>query len=436
MRYILLLKVLLLLPLSVQACPDLARYYPLPGVETNWTELESRLRGIFQDCLDSSPYFALLGAAQLKSGNLPGALEFLERALLIDPENGAAQIDYAEALYAGGQIFAALELNQGLIQREDIPGALKSMMRDRQQRWNAMNRQQGYEIEISGAYSNNLNSAPSPSEITLTLAGEPVMLALAQDFQPIGGPYINLRLASRISYQRPRTQHNWLFEARGRVSEDSGSDLTQANGNYVFVRPGSMGSWQLHGGLSHLAYGGSPLFTALDLGARYQFETRSECKPYSSVSFQQQLYHSLERLNAVETKISLGGSCLTAQSIGNQLLNAELSVLGSNAMRRDRPGGNRRGWQASLEWQMESPAGLFRARFNYTRLRDRRFYSDLLADGAAREVSRRNVLLQYRRQVGPGIDLTLNLYHYLQDSNIDLFQSEDNALEIGLRLLF
>jgi hypothetical protein len=38
--------------------------------------------------------------------------------------------------------------------------------------------------------------------------------------------------------------------------------------------------------------------------------------------------------------------------------------------------------------------------------------------------------------VGPGIDLTLNLYHYLQDSNIDLFQSEDNALEIGLRLLF
>jgi hypothetical protein len=60
----------------------------------------------------------------------------------------------------------------------------------------------------------------------------------------------------------------------------------------------------------------------------------------------------------------------------------------------------------------------------------------LLADGAAREVSRRNVLLQYRRQVGPGIDLTLNLYHYLQDSNIDLFQSEDNALEIGLRLLF
>ena len=61
--------------------------------------MQQQLAGLMPECLESSEYFALYGQAQLNNGQLSGALEALERALLIDPNNGAAGIDYAQALF-------------------------------------------------------------------------------------------------------------------------------------------------------------------------------------------------------------------------------------------------------------------------------------------------------------------------------------------------
>ena len=77
-----------------------------------WTQLAATLAGIQASCLRSSEYYALLGAAQLNSAQLESASESLERALLLDPNNGAAQIDFASALFASGQLFPALQLNE------------------------------------------------------------------------------------------------------------------------------------------------------------------------------------------------------------------------------------------------------------------------------------------------------------------------------------
>ena len=57
---------------------------------------------------NSSPSY---GAAQLNNGKVAEAAESLERALLLEPDNGAAQVDYAQVLYLQGDLFSALAMN-------------------------------------------------------------------------------------------------------------------------------------------------------------------------------------------------------------------------------------------------------------------------------------------------------------------------------------
>ena len=81
---------------------------------------------------------------------------------------------------------------------------------------------------------------------------------------------MNFRLGGSYRQLRPDYQHNWRAEVRGRLSEDSESDLLQFDSRYSFIRPGRRQSWQVNTGISHLQFGGSSLYTGLDVSARYQ----------------------------------------------------------------------------------------------------------------------------------------------------------------------
>ena len=97
-------------------CPDLGDFYQM--LDDSPASAQAQLIALLDQCSQSSAYFALLGASQLATGDLFQALENLELALLIDPKNGAASVDYAEVLYQQGQVLSALEINEQLIARE------------------------------------------------------------------------------------------------------------------------------------------------------------------------------------------------------------------------------------------------------------------------------------------------------------------------------
>ena len=183
-----------------QECPNLAVYYPVVYFANNplsaqtpsdagareraqWAQLAATLADIQASCLRSSEYYALLGAAQLNSAQLEPASESLERALLLDPNNGAAQIDFASALFASGQLFPALQLNDALLARTDLPEELRETLVTRDAEWRRNTRQHALQLDLLGGYDNNLNGAPGSDQITLTLSGEPVLLSLNTDLQ-------------------------------------------------------------------------------------------------------------------------------------------------------------------------------------------------------------------------------------------------------------
>ena len=80
--------------------------------------------------------------------------------------------------------------------------------------------------------------------------------------------------------------------------------------------------------------------------------------------------------------------------------------------------------------------GLVRSQLNHTRLRDRQGYSALLDNRADRWLERSFVLLQYQRPVQTGMLFLVNFYHQHQRSNIDIFDTLDSSLEIGLSFSF
>ena len=433
------------------SCPDLSNYYGASNARSNspsdsipngsvqppnWQQLERQLAEIKLKCLDSSEFFALHGSAQLNSGFVDQSLESLERALLLDPNNGAAQIDYGQALLQKGFVFMALEINQRLLVREDLPENLKPALRSRQQRWKALTRQKNFQLDTLGGYDNNLNGAPSPDQVTLTLSGEAIPLTLDTDFRPIGGSYLNLRLGGRYRALAPEHQHNWATEVSARTSEDSTSNLVQFSSRYAFIKPQDGHSWQINGGVNHLNFGGKALFSGAAGSVRYQADSRYVCKPYYDLAVQMQYYHEQNFLNGVESRAGAGLNCPLGRAGEGQRITAEVAILNNQALGSARLGGDRQGWQFKADWQVPAAGGMLRAQLSHVQLDDREGFNELLDNGAARELDRSYVLLQYRRPLGAASSLLINLYHQIQASNIEFFRTSNTSAEIGLSWSF
>ncbi|MDP1932497.1 MAG: tetratricopeptide repeat protein [Gammaproteobacteria bacterium] len=429
------LSLLFLIPLSVQACPDLQPFYLLDSSEQAM-QLEVQLGSLMSECLNSSEFFALYGAAQMDVGKLAEALETLERALLLDPDNGAAQIDYAQALYSRGQLFSALDLNDQTLQRQDLPPDIQVLLQERRQQWRRQTRQRAFHADVLAGYDNNLNGAPDPSQITLTIAGEPVILTLNEEYRPISGPYLNLRAGGQYRQLASDHQHSLVAELRGRASQDSPSDLLQFESHYIYTRPRRDHTWQFDTGLSHLLFGGSPLYTAAEGGALYQTVMRNQCVPGFRFTAQYQLYHNQSNLNSIESRASAGLDCPLSIAARPTLIGGEISVLNSKAVNDGRPGGGRDGWQLKLSWQFPLLGGVLDNQLHHAHLRDRTGYSPLLDNGAERWLGRTYLLMQYRQPLLTDISLVVNFYHQYQRSNIELFDSLDTTFEVGISAAF
>lgn len=429
--------ILLFTPIVADACPELRYLYP--SSDSEWSEQLGPIEELFDQCLESSEYFALLGAAQLNTGNLERAIESLERSLLLNPDNGAALIDYGTALFEDGQLFAALEIVSLLLERDDMPEGLEEQVIERQKRWQALTRQTFLQLDLGGGFDNNLNGGPNDSEIALTLSGEPIFLSLNEEFRSAAGKFFNAGLASRHIRLTPSSQHLFSGLIRGRLSENRASDVVQFTGRYNNLSDRRRTVWRQGVGFSHLSFSGKALFTGLDLRQRMEFPSdSSSCSRYLGGALQHQTWHSQRRLDGIEVKVGIGGSC-NLGTTREQAFTGEVNYIKNLSVNNDRLGGDRDGWQFLGQWQRMLGSGLVSAQAEIGFLLDRNGYSRLLDNNSRRRVSRHSLLLQYRypaRAFGNEFDFLLNLFHQDQKSNINLFESVDTSIELGLSFSF
>ena len=433
MKACLLLQLFCLQPLAAQAqaCPPLDDYYD--AVDAGQAGIAGTLRNLMPACLENTEYFALVGAALLNTGQVAESMEALERALLLDPENGAAQIDYAQALYLGQQLFPALEINTRLLARTDLPPNIRELLQQRQALWQAETTASSLQAELSLGYDNNLNGAPLSNELTLTLSGETITLPLAPSFQPQEGPYLNTRLLGSRQKLSPDALHEGYFVLRSRNSESGSTDLAQFDWRYAQTRTFRRYQWGFEAGTSHLYYGGSPLFSIYEASARIRPQGTG-CKPQLSVVAQIQLYHGQSIISGLESSAAAGYECRSVNR--RQIIGMSLGLLYNDARDAARPGGNRDGWRLRFYWQQQLLGGTLNTQFNLVGLDDANGYSPLLAGGAKRDVDNAILRARYSKAIYGNLIGLISFNYQNQESNIKTFSNKGVAGELGLNWQF
>lgn len=438
------------------SCPALSPFYPqayfgsddnsqantaaaesTPYSHQQWQRLASELSLLQPSCLRSSEYYALLGAAQLNAGSLDLAAEALERALLLDSGNGAAQIDYAEVLLRQGQLFAALQLNAVLEAREDLPAALRQSVVERGAQWRSLTKQNSVQLDVSGGFDSNLNGAPDSGQLTLTLSGEPVVLNLTEDFQPVEGAFSNLRASTRAVTLTEAGRRSWDHEVRARVSEDRQSDLLQFSSQFSQATATRRRSVLVEAGASSIFFGGSALYSATQARLRVQSTSAKRCAPVYDIASQYQRFHAQPALDAWESRATVGLNCLSRASAADvvQRYGFDVGYIVSKALSANRPGDDRDGFQLTARYQRPLLRGELLAQVTATHLKDENGYSTLLAGGDERWQRRHQILIQHRTPFALGSRpalFTVGLFYQDQASNIALFDMDDASFEIGI----
>lgn len=412
------------------ACPDITKI-PTPENKQDWQQLEQQLSPYLQSCLRSSEYFALYGAAQLNNEKLPEALETLERALMLNPDNGSALIDYSEALFLSGQPVAALELNTQLQTRTDLPEHLRPILQTRATYWQTFTRRLNHRFGAQVGYDNNLNGAPQLDALTLTLSDQLVELSLDESSKPISGFNTKLHFSSTGQSQSAENRDYWHVAANTRFSEDQNSDIVQLNAKYSHTLLNATGEWEWYGDLSYLHYGGNSLYGATEAGGNYTFIDNT-CAPRVGFSAQYQNFPGQQEMNGVEMQGLMSATCF----INNHSVTTELRSILNVAENNTRPGQDRQGWEFRTHWLTTLYQGYVATEFRYTLLDDDSTYSSILANGAARGVTRKSLSLQYIKPINNSLALTINLFHQTQKSNIELFQNSDTSIDLGVSLSF
>jgi tetratricopeptide (TPR) repeat protein len=412
-------------------CPNLQTYYP--ATDDEWPRVVEQLIVLQPRCLESSEYYLLLGTAELNSGYVEAALEALERALLLEPDNNSAAVVYAQALYVDGQLFAALELNEQVLQREGLPADLVVPLRERQEAWRAQTRRHTYSADLALGYDDNLNGAPASSDFTLTLPGGILQGALGEQFRPLSGPYANFRLGGYYQQLGPYRTHELIYGVRNRQSDTSDAELLQTDFRYGLAIPLRRYRWDLSASSTHLLYGGSPLFTASDARVRLR-RVNDGCQPLAEVSVQHQAYHQQRLTTGFEIGLTGGVEC---QLAGRDIrFGIETGPVRNEALKSGRPGGDRDGWVLRLTWQQALAGGALRAQLNLANLQDATGYSPVLQNGARREIYSRQFRVQYLRPLQQNLTLQLNFSHQRQGSNLAPFENRGTAADIGVTLNF
>ncbi len=415
------------------ACQDFSDFYR--AIDDEFQLVESQLLPLLEECSENSEYFALLGTVQLRSGDFFAALENLERALLLNPDNGSALVDYAEVLFQQGQVPSAVEINAQLLSREDLPADLAQAIADRQRRWRGLMSETSSILGVSVGYDNNLNSAPMGRQLALTLSGQSVVLDVSPEFLAAGGTYANVAAGIARTSAGRDISSRVSGQVRGRFGENSSYEVLQASSQFAFAQSGDNPRWNAALGFDHLNYGGNDIFSSSTIRASYLARQGKACGIYPRLAIQYQLFHTQESLSGIESSLGVGVDCRLPIGRAVNRLAVEVSALTNRALKSSRLGQDRNGWQVNLAWRRQIGPGQASAQYSFTDLSDDEGYSPIFDDGARRHESLSSVYLQYAvptRRLGAAAQIVTSVSYYNQDSTVGLFRTQGANVEIGI----
>ncbi len=427
-----LVTCLFLLSVVTQAegrCPELPLITINP-TQSEWISVRDELGASVGLCLNSPTFFALYGAALMNTSSVSQAIEMLERALLLSPDNGGALIDYASALYLSGELLAALEINRGLLERSDVPLHLRGMLRQRQSMWESERVRWQGRFAILGGYHDNLNGVADLESLTLTLAGEELLVLLGDNSKPVEGGYVSSRLSLQRVHRLDEGLSRFSVTLQDRTTDLARVDTDEINIGYgrEYEHENGGSSWGLES--SYLVYGNNGLYASL-AGQMSRYWDSENCSPFVEARGRSLYFSEQQHLDELAT--ALGGGVRCGFSGGQLTLG---SMLRYNQALDTRPGGDRVGAELNLKWQMLLGEGIFFSQLSLVTTSDRQGYSALLENNDERVTDSASFSMQYIYPITPDLSLHAGYYYRNQNSNIELFDTHSTNVDVGLSVSF
>jgi hypothetical protein len=174
---------------------------------------------------------AELGHLLVQQGLYIDALDYLERAVMLDPSLQGAQVDYALALSGSGDAPSGAAMLKQLLDDPTLPVELApSLMSAKEIFSDGVWRGKGL-AGLTLGYDSNLLAAPNLGNLALTVSGQTIVLPLAPGYQAKPGTYSQADLqyeAQKVDLEGNR--FDIYGSARQRyVPVDSNGNYTQLN---------------------------------------------------------------------------------------------------------------------------------------------------------------------------------------------------------------
>ena len=397
-----------------------------PSIEV-WKQTREFLSSQLESCLNYSEYFALYGAALLYTGKINTAIEMLERALLINPENGSARIDYALALYESGQLLSALQVNSGLLKEENIPPAIRASLEQRQEVWSSEKTLWRHQFSYSYGHNSNLNNATYIDNYNLnSIYG---MINRKNPAPPEPGFYHNSRLISQYYSLTNEGASRLSLAAQSRISPFDDSDADQFSISYEEDSEGLdfNQNWLL--GINHIRLGNDALYSSIE--GNYWINPRNSIS-YLNIDTSYTYFDNPEEPSELTLMFEPG----VLYTINKHRFGFNLGLGINKALNRERNSGNRSLYEVAAFYGTSIGKGHFSTRLSTTGTSDNRGYSPVLENNAARSTNAWSLSLQYLYPINSHLTLHSSYYYRNQDSNIPIFRTKAEDFNVGLTFSF
>ena len=394
-----------------------------------WSRLRLHLAPQLQSCLNNSGYFALYGASLLNTGEINDALEMLERSLLIDPMNGSAQIDYAQALFQNGQLIAALQVNQSILDRKDLPNGLRDFLFSRQEAWGEFRFQNRYHISFTQGYSSNLNNATLTREHLVTLNDNAAILSLSDEDLAQSGQYSNLGVSARLYELNDQGTDAIKLDLKSRISRLGDFDTDELSIGFERELEGRSyrDTWELSA--EHVQLGDRALYSSLE--ANYErYWTDFAVTPYLKSDIRYADFHTNRRLD--ETSIGIVSGIVLGKM--ENRIGFETEMIFNYAL-DSRYGGDKTTLEGQIYWDTAFLDGRLVSRMSYLDTNDHDEYP-LLANGSKRTLYAKSLSIQYFYPINKQLIIYAGYNYKEQKSNLSIFDIETENVDLGLTYRF
>lgn len=394
-------------------------------------------------CQNDSAWLAWAGWGLNQMRRYADAAEYLERSLLLSPEDPIVQAEYAIALAGSGDGLASLRLMQELLNNPQLPGTLRSGLQQQVARWGVPAGVDEWRTRLRFSsklgYDSNLLGAPNLTQLNLTLDGISVPLPLDGSYVSQAGNYL------RTDWVWHANRGPWAISAAAalRASSQSGAGQQQLQGNFEYQ--------------GHNYYAGGSLAQLYTrIGTRYQVVgvngglawsmQGGACRTRLGLEWQQRTLRSNDLLSGDYGGAALQQTCEVPVPPGRPLANGQLQAWQSTLRWGvDRPAQAQRagGQQRQLQWQWvalgrgwgRNHQWLLDGEFYFQQ--DAQGYSPLLQDGARRRMARMAWRAEYSwplfAQAADGWQLALGVEWQRQRASLPLFGLRSRGTYVVLR---